>query len=559
MKSPLRGKFWSFALTAFVAVSFPFAALSRPLVFNDEYNIDQARDLAKKENKLVIIDFTAKWCEPCRTMDRTTWSDPAVEEWINKYGIALQIDTDQHPALSASMHIRGMPTTVVYSPKKQTTEYERRMGYSDPIRLLNWLNEIRNAEGLVDTSLEYFETVKGKGGAKEVLAREERARELMRQAKNEEATEQFVWLWKNIAEQYPKAMGERNSFLAADMARLATICQTAHQQFMQLRDEAKSKANWQDWVILNDVINDQDKTIEWFDQAKLDSSQHQTIKALGSRLQHTLIEHGRWAEVTALYEDPIAELKTRFELGQSLKQQDVNQFPKDAGQLYAAYLAAQDERTAKNIAQESLRLDNTPAMQKQLVENALMAMQPRLEQLAWLKADPILAAKILGAVAVIALLSIFAAFAIIKQVFGVFAGSSNKRLKDEWSKVQPGSLTDCRVIGGAWRGHYVYPEKWKLVKTQESFEATFKNNHRTFSGNMSDSLGEAEVIGFVKYPTVRFQKTYSKDAAGRNAGATFYYEGSFHSKTEVSGTWYINPAQPDLGKGAWRMEIAPAD
>jgi thiol:disulfide interchange protein len=88
------------------ALSFAllFGHLAAPVFCGDRIvwmdNLDQGFAAAKKENKPLMIDFMAGWCEPCKEMEETTFRKPAVILKA-KFFIPVRIDIDKQPQVAA--------------------------------------------------------------------------------------------------------------------------------------------------------------------------------------------------------------------------------------------------------------------------------------------------------------------------------------------------------------------------------------------------------------------------------------------------------------------------
>ncbi|CAN4094724.1 unnamed protein product [Withania somnifera] len=71
-------------------------------------------DSLKDTNKLVVIDFTATWCGPCRYMD------PVINDFAAKYTDVefIKIDVDELVDISQEYEVQAMPTFVLIKKGK---------------------------------------------------------------------------------------------------------------------------------------------------------------------------------------------------------------------------------------------------------------------------------------------------------------------------------------------------------------------------------------------------------------------------------------------------------
>jgi len=76
---------------AFVLLSF-FGNAQTPVKW---YSIEEAFALTKKEPRKILIDVYTDWCSWCKVMDRNTFSNPVIAEYMNKNFYPVKFNAEQ--------------------------------------------------------------------------------------------------------------------------------------------------------------------------------------------------------------------------------------------------------------------------------------------------------------------------------------------------------------------------------------------------------------------------------------------------------------------------------
>ena len=69
------------------------------------------KDKVLENNKLVLVDFWAEWCGPCKTLSPII--DEVAEEFGEKVDVA-KVDIDQNQEYAAKYGIRNIPTVLLF-------------------------------------------------------------------------------------------------------------------------------------------------------------------------------------------------------------------------------------------------------------------------------------------------------------------------------------------------------------------------------------------------------------------------------------------------------------
>ncbi|RYZ21539.1 MAG: thioredoxin [Chitinophagaceae bacterium] len=76
---------------------------------------DQYHALVQRSDKLVLVDFYAEWCGPCKLMK--PYLDEIARDKADKVEI-VRIDTDLNPGLARALRIEALPTLILYKAGK---------------------------------------------------------------------------------------------------------------------------------------------------------------------------------------------------------------------------------------------------------------------------------------------------------------------------------------------------------------------------------------------------------------------------------------------------------
>lgn len=82
-------------------------------------------------DELVLVDFFATWCGPCRMLS------PIIEEVSNEENVkVIKVDVDKHEDIAKRFGIMSIPTVIVF---KNGEEVNKNIGLVSKEEILSWI------------------------------------------------------------------------------------------------------------------------------------------------------------------------------------------------------------------------------------------------------------------------------------------------------------------------------------------------------------------------------------------------------------------------------------
>jgi thiol-disulfide isomerase/thioredoxin len=355
-----------------------------------DLTFDQALAAAKKEQKIVMVDFFTTWCVPCKKLDKITWKDADVQAWIAKTAVALKLDAEKEVDLAKRFKIESYPTILFV--KADGSEIDRLLGFKEPAE---FIPEATSALAGKDAVERVKEKMAGKADGP--MARQSLGDALTARGKYAEALDEYLWCFDHGLEKEPSYVGVRISFLVSRIAELGSKYPPATQALEVRRDAAESalfsengdSSNARELFSINGALEASDRNIAAWERLKKENKYDSSMRLAGWMfLVEPLVKAKRYADAVDAGGDLAAKAKWYIQLegvspkSKSSSHEEADELTRSAehlfmlsrvGALYEAAIGADQAKMSSSIADQLLSFDPGYSTYVELIDRAVRA------------------------------------------------------------------------------------------------------------------------------------------------------------------------------------------
>jgi len=126
---------------SFILVAFAIGAAAQTESIVWETDFKKAQQAARETGRPLLLDFTAEWCKPCKTMDREFWVREDVIRAVKPF-VAVKVDFDSEKGLVGKYKVSAIPFVIFTDPLGNTITFRRGFSKKNADELNTIFNEM---------------------------------------------------------------------------------------------------------------------------------------------------------------------------------------------------------------------------------------------------------------------------------------------------------------------------------------------------------------------------------------------------------------------------------
>jgi Thioredoxin-like len=348
---------------------------------------DGALHAAKVEDRPILVVFESAASVDAKKLDATTWKDPKVKSWLASKIVAIKLDVELDPELTARYRIHILPTLVMLT--RQGVELDRITGYIDPRAFETEAASILAGGDPVDRMQKRLV-----GHENDPHLRIDLAGAYCDRGDLQKSLDEYMWCWDHGIENDPTFADPRRTFLLSQIERLSRLHPPAldalgvrsaaiQEHILDCTANADAIA---DFLVLEHAQQRDDLVLEAYDAIPTEGDECALTKArLAPMAVDAMIDARRYDEAVAL----IGDVNARVSAIVSAAQADLQHFEKekwaiasetrrgklrtDLARVYEALVGAKRYDEGDLLAKRILTLDDRGATYVALICGALRA------------------------------------------------------------------------------------------------------------------------------------------------------------------------------------------
>ena len=112
---------------------------SKDVVIQKDDVYENAKKIAKKENKSMILVFGANWCVWCQKFEHDTLTSSRSISAVESHDtIIVKINVDKNQSAAGKYGVKSIPCTIIVD--KNENEIKRKVGYMNIRDFISWLD-----------------------------------------------------------------------------------------------------------------------------------------------------------------------------------------------------------------------------------------------------------------------------------------------------------------------------------------------------------------------------------------------------------------------------------